>query len=182
MRDRRVASRYAEALLVAARQQDLVAPLAESFHAVALSVAQTRDLQVFLRAPQIARTAKKELLRSVLADRVEPLLVHFLDLLLDKDRITDLQEIESEFARMVETARGVQRAIVVTAVPLASDLDELLRERLQALTGKSIILEKKIDPAVIGGACVTMGDEILDGTVRTGLSRLRQQLEQTPLR
>ena len=182
MRDQNVATRYAEALLVAAQHAGVVAPLAESYHVLVEAMAENRDLQVFLHAPQIPERKKKALLKSVLGGRVEPLLLTFFDLLLDKGRIVHARDIEQEFARLVEESQGVQRAVVTTAIPLPDDLAERLRANLAKMTGKTIILEKKIDPAVIGGVSVTLGDEILDGTVRTGLVHMRQQLEQAPLR
>ena len=182
MRDRSVATRYAEALLEAAKEVGIVDSLAESFDGLMQQMAANRDLQVFLHAPQIPERDKKALLGRVLGGHVEPMLLHFFELLLDKGRIEYARDIQREFATLVETARGVQRAVVTTAVPLPPDLSDRLRARLAALFGKTIILEQKIDPAVLGGVSVTLGDKILDGTVRAGLDRLRQQLEQAPLR
>lgn len=182
MRDSTVATRYAEALLVAAQHAGVVEPLAESYKALVDQMASNRDLQVFLHAPQIPEREKKALLERVLGGRVEPLLLTFFELLLDKGRIVHARDIQKEFATLVEASQGILRAVVTTAIPLPSDLAARLRTSLAQLTGKTIILEQKTDPAVIGGVSVTLGDKILDGTVRTGLVHMRQQLEQAPLR
>ncbi len=183
MRDLNVATRWAEALLVAAQRAGVVEPLAESYRVLVEEMAANRDLQVFLHAPQIPEREKKALLERVLGGRVEPLLLTFFELLLDKGRIEHSRDIQKVFATLVEASQGVQRAVVTTAIPLPNDLaDSGCATNLATLTGKTIILEKKTDPAVIGGVSVTLGDKILDGTVRTGLVHMRQQLEQAPLR
>ncbi len=182
MRDRNVATRYAEALLVAAQRADVVEPLAESYRVLVEEMAANRDLATFLHAPQIPEREKKALMERVLGGRVEPLLLTFFELLLDKGRIVHARDIQQVFATLVEASQGVQRAVVTTAIPLPADLADRLRTNLAKWTGKTIILEQKTDSAVIGGVRVTLGDKILDGTVRTGLDRMRQQLEQAPLR
>lgn len=182
MRDRNVATRYAEALLVAAQHAGIVEPLAESYRVLVEEMGANRDLAVFLHAPQIPERQKKALLERVLGGRVEPLLLTFFDLLLDKGRVEYARDIQQIFATLVEASQGVQRAVVTTAIPLPADLADRLRTNLAKLTGKTIILEQKTDPAVIGGVSVTLGDKILDGTVRAGLVHMRHQLEQAPLR
>ena len=74
------------------------------------------------------------------------------------------------------------RAQVVTAIALPADLEEKLGARLNDVTGKTVVMEKRVDPAVIGGVKVTLGDKVLDGTVRTNLDLLRKTLEKAPVR
>lgn len=184
MRDRRVAARYARALLTAAQQPpgvDLPA-LAESYAAVRAVMVAHPSLPVFLEGPQVAEDEKKKLLDAVFGSRLEPILLRFFHLLIDKNRIEYLQEIGVEFASQVEMAQGLTRAVVTTAVPLPADLESALVAKLTALTGRRIVVEKKIDSGVIGGVSVRMGDQILDGTVRTNLDHLRERLLQVPLR
>ncbi len=182
MRDRKVATRYAGALLESAQKAGVLDGVAESFAAVHEVVRENRDLVTFLYSPQVPEAEKKKLLKDVFGGKIEDLLLTFFYLLLDKNRIENLQDIAEAFADLVERERGVLRAGVVTAVPLAEDLEKALREKLAAMTGKTVILAKKIDPAVLGGVCVTMGDKILDGTVRTNLDRLRKQLGKASVR
>ena len=182
MRDRKVAVRYAGALLTSAKAGGVLAEVAESYVAVLEVMASSKDLVIFLFSPQVRTQEKKELLEKVLGGRIEPVLLHFFFLLIDKKRIEDIRDIGEEFAKQVEKDQGVVRARVVTAIEMPADLADLLQNRLVALTGARIILEKKIDPAVIGGVCVTMGDQILDGTVRTNLDQLRKNLEKTQVR
>ena len=182
MRDRKVATRYAGALLASAREAGVLTGVAESYAAVLEVVADNGQLVTFMDSPQVATQEKKELLKSVFGDKIEPVLLHFFYLLIDKNRIENFQDIGEEFAAQVEDEMGVMRARVVTAVALDDDLSGKLEKKLAGLTGKKIILEKKVDPAVIGGVCVTLKDKILDGTVRTNLDLLRKKLEQAPVR
>jgi len=182
MRDRRVATRYAAALVAATREAGTMAEVAESYGAVVEVVRRNPALTRFLEGPQVATQEKKELIGNLLGPRVEPILVRFLQLLIDKNRIEYLVEIGEEFAAQVEQARGYARARVTTAVALPDDLATELTERLARLTGAKIILERRIDPEVIGGVQVRVGDTVIDGTVRTRLDQLREHLRRTPVR
>ncbi len=182
MRDRKVAARYAGALLSSAKSGGVLEGVAESYAGLLDVVASNASLAVFMDSPQVPVKEKKELLKTVLGEKVEPVFMNFLSLLIDKNRIENLQDIGEEFADLVEEDLGLMRAHVITAVPLADDLASAIEAKLAGMTGKKIILEKEIDPAVIGGVCVTMGDNVLDGTVRTNLDQLRKTLEQAPLR
>lgn len=181
MRDRKVALRYAQALFAVARERGVVDALDESLQGLSAVVAEHAGFRLFLQNPQVTLARKKELVQTAFGGKVEPVMMHFLELLLDKDRILYLRDIQAAFRTLVEDHKGLQRALVVTAVPLTDDLQERLVRKLAAMTGRQIILEKKVDPSVIGGVCVTMGDQILDGTVRTGLQRLRDVLDTAPL-
>ncbi len=182
MRDRRVATRYAGALLASAKEAGVLDGVSDSFAALLAVVREHHDLVIFLDSPQVAEQEKKKLLKDVFGGKVDDLLLTFFFLLIDKNRIESLQDIAEAFADQVEQERGILRAGVVTAVPLAEDLEKTLREMLAAMTGKTVILKKKVDPKVLGGVCVTMGDKILDGTVRANLNRLQKQLAKAPVR
>jgi len=182
MRDRKVATRYAEALLESARELGVVDDVAESFAGVLEAVRDNALLHVFMDSPQVPTQEKKALLASVFGGKIEPVLLNFFLLLIDKHRIENTGDIGEVFADLVEAEQGIARVQVVTAIPLPDDLAAALAGKLAAFTGKTIVLEKKTDPAVIGGVCVTMGDKILDGTVRTNLDLLGKKLGQTQVR
>ena len=182
MRDRRLAVRYAGALLAAAKREGTLAGVAESYAAVLEVCRAHPDLRRFLEGPQVAEQEQKLLLTSVFGPRLEPLLLRFFHLLVDKIRIEYLLDAGEQLALLYEAERGYRRAQVTTAVPLPGELESGLREQLERIAGAKIIMEKRVDPAVIGGASVTLGDQILDGTVRTQLERLRDRLRQAPLR
>jgi len=182
MRDRQVATRYAEALLLSAKQAGVMAEVAESFAGVLDAAEGNRELAIFLDSPQVRTEEKKELVGNVFGGRIEPVLLNFFLLLIDRNRIENTRDIGEVFAELVEVESGITRASVVTAVPLPDDLAATLKSRLAAHTGTDIILEKKIDPDVIGGVRVTLGDRVLDGTVRTNLDLLRKTLGRAQVR
>ncbi len=181
MRDPRLATRYAGALVAAAKRTADLGAVAESYAAVSKIAAADPRVAAFLGSPQIAKGEKKAMLRALLAGRVEPVLLDFFQLLVDRGRLDHLHDIGVEFTRLVEAELGVARARVVTAVPLPAELEGELARQLETLTGSRIVIEKKVDPLVIGGVCVTVGDRVIDGTVRAGLRRLRDQMLKAPL-
>jgi F-type H+-transporting ATPase subunit delta len=182
VRDRRLATRYAGALLAAAKQAGSLPGVAEGYVAVRAFAAERPELSTFLEGPQVPELEKKQLLTSVFGGRIEPVLLDFFHLLVDKNRIELLDDIGVELARLYELDQGLRRAIVTTAVALPGDLEPALQARLEKLIGARVVLEKKVDPGVIGGVSVTVGDRILDGTVRSGLERLRALWLRAPLR
>lgn len=182
MRDRKVAGRYAEALLRTAKPAGTLVACAESYAGVLDVMAASRELVIFLDSPQVREQEKKEVLKKVFGPRIEPVLLDFFNLLLDRNRIELLRDIGTVFAELVEADQGLVRASVVTAIALPADLETKLRDKLAHVTGKSVILDKKVDPAVIGGVRVTLGDRVIDGTVRTNLDRLRKTLATAQVR
>ena len=177
MPDLRVADRYARALLEAARERDVVEPVAESIAGILAVVKDRADLAVFIESPQVATQEKKDLLKNVFGPHIEPVLLHFLYLLIDKYRIDQFRAIGNEYAHLMELERGILRAQVTSAIELPADLAEQLNAKLNARTGFKVMMETCVDPAVIGGVKVVMEDYVLDGTVRTNLDELRKTLE-----
>jgi len=182
MRDRKVALRYAEDLLRTAKPAGSLIACAESYAGVLEVMAAHRDLVIFLDSPQVREQEKKELLKKVLGPRLEPLLLDFFNLLLDRNRIDLLRDIGEVYAELVEADQNIVRARVVTAIVMPDDLETKLRDKLAKVTGKTVILDKKVDPAVLGGVSVTLGDRVIDGTVRTNLDLLRKTLGKAQVR
>jgi F-type H+-transporting ATPase subunit delta len=182
MRNRAVAARYAQALLTTAKKGGTLDGVAESFAGVMEVLDANPNLEFLLTGPQVNEAKKKSLITTLFTDRIEPVLMHFLDLLVEKQRMVFVREIQDEFARIVEIEHGFTRATVTTAIPLPEDLENNLVSGLGKMTGRKIKLETTVDPTVIGGVCVTMGDRVIDGTIRTNLDRLRTQLGQADVR
>jgi F-type H+-transporting ATPase subunit delta len=103
--------------------------------------------------------------------------VEFLLVLFDKHRINFLPEIVDQFDRLVKAEKGIAKVTVITAVPLSSGEEQGLMSTLAKKTGLTIELDKRVDPAIIGGVIIIMHDRIIDGSVRHGLNLLEEQLE-----
>lgn len=176
MRDESVARRYAAALLAQAKSKNAVAQAGEDLKTVALSVAATPAFRALLDQPLVTEKRKKDTLRASFSGKVQPATLAFLDLLVDKRRINLLPEVQAEFERMVREYRNIAYATAISAVPLTPAQTAALEKSLEARTGKDIELKTEVDPALIGGVLVRIGDTVLDGTVRGNLERLREQL------
>jgi F-type H+-transporting ATPase subunit delta len=171
-----VARRYAAALFLAAqRLEEIEVQEADARALQELLVLQPR-LMTFLGSPEIRDDRKEALVRETFGGRVRPTVVAFLELLLRKHRIAHLPDVLEDFIARAEEARGIVSATVATAVPLDSDLSDALATRLGSLTGKRIRLLHEVDPDLLGGVVVTIGDRILDGSVKGRLEKIREDL------
>jgi F-type H+-transporting ATPase subunit delta len=139
------------------------------------------DLRNYMRDPSVAEPDRKALLHRVLEDKIHPVLMHFLDLLLHKHRLGHFDSIAAAFDELVEKRRNQARIRLFTAVPLAVDQEDRLKRTLDRVIGKDCILEKRIDPKIIGGAVAVYGDRVYDGSVKTALSDLHKQMMSAPL-
>jgi len=133
-------------------------------------------LEGVLRAPQIAEREKRALLTRLFRKRTHALIHELLQLLLEKKRFAILAEIGLAYREMLAVRGGIQRTQIVTAVPLPADLAAQLEQRLAAISGKTVALETRVDPQILGGVIVRMGDGVMDGSVRRRLQEMRNAL------
>jgi len=188
IRDRGVASRYANALFGAARQagevEQTLADLQSlaDLHALDELHGRGHALQNFLEAPDVLTEHKTALLHRVLDGRVSDLAVRFLLLMLQKKRIQHLPLVLDHYRGLVEDHLGIVRAVVQTVTPLAPDERQALQQKLEALAGKKVSIETRIDPAIVGGIIVTLGGQVIDASLRSRLELLRTQLQATEVR
>lgn len=172
-----VARRYAAALFAVANKRNEVDVVAANLHEVVDAVRGSRDLMSVMHHPLLTLEKKKSVLRAVFAGRVLPDVEKFIFLVVEKDRAIMLPQIVDEFDRMVDELRGESDAEAVTAVPLDAAQIASLEAALQKKFGVKVRLKTRIDPEVLGGMQVRVGDKLIDATVRTQLERLNERLK-----
>lgn len=171
-----VAKKYSTALFNIVKEKGLIETAYQQFEELDNLVRTDDTLLRFLLAPHILDRQKVGLVRNVFGPRLDPLFVEFLLVLVKKYRIGYLHEIIESFRKLVADERGMIVAQIVTAQPLTDAERSDLSTQLQARTGKTIELEEKVDPSILGGMIVILGDRIIDGSVRCSLGLLKEKL------
>ncbi len=176
MIDQRAARPYARALFALASETGSVDGIQTDFRDVVDTLAAAPDLQQFLRHPQVSHQAKKETLQRVFGNSAAPVVLHFLDVVVDKDRQELLGAIYSEFNGLVEASRGILEAHVETAQPLSAEQQQVFAEKLGQATGRTVVIVAHENPALIAGAIIRIGDRVLDGSVLRRMELLGARL------
>ncbi len=125
--------------------------------------------------PAVGAKRRMELAR-LLAPDLRPETQNLLRLLVEHDRTREMHRIREEFGRLADEASGIVHATVTTAIDLDSDDRRRYEQGLARKLGRKVNVTFQTDPAVVGGAAIQIGDHLVDGTVRTQLARLRQEL------
>lgn len=171
--------RYALALSEIASEHQSFARWAEVVDALAALTAEPRFVNA-LQSDGMTDDKLQTVVRQVLPD-VAPVEMNLFRLLRRKNRLALGPSIASYFHEMWNEERGVERALVRTAVELDDATRERMREQLSQQSGKTIELETEVDPSLIGGAVIRIGDRLIDGSTRTRLRQLRGRLQQGAL-
>lgn len=180
-RDDRVAERYARALFLVAERRGMIVEALEELQRLLAMVRADRRLGTFFRSPLVPLERKRALLRGELAPGRFPPVANFVDLLLRKKRLGLFPAAVEQFERRVRRWRGLRAAEVVSAVPLTEDELRRLQARLEQVTGLTLEIERRVDPELIGGLYVRIGDEVIDHSVKGLLVSLQDRLFETSL-
>jgi F-type H+-transporting ATPase subunit delta len=176
MRDTSIARNYAEALLALARKANDTAGWGAAVSALGDAVAQDATLQRFLDAPQVSAAQKNAVLGKALAGTTAPLFVRFVQKLVTNRRQMLLPVIATEYHTLLDEAEGRVHA----RVTVAREYDAATRDAIAAALGKAlkktVVPHVTVDPRILGGVVVRVGDTVMDGSVRRKLSRLRDRL------
>jgi F-type H+-transporting ATPase subunit delta len=110
------------------------------------------------------------------ANKVHQITLMYLDMLIDKQREGAIGQTEGEYIRLANEARGILVVEVTSAVRLSESEEAALVAKLVEITGKSIHINKHIDPAIIGGLKVRIGDKVIDGSITGQLAALKEKM------
>lgn len=176
LKDTRVARRYASALFRAALNAQQLPRVSEDLQQLRQSLQTIDALRTFLYNPLIPRDRKRQRVAELFANELQPFTVRLLELVIEKRREPLLEAICEEFERLHEAHEGIVRATIYSAVPLTESEQQALLQQLQQRTGKQIIPTFEVDPSLIGGVRVKLGDYQIDGSLRGALERLHEHI------
>jgi F-type H+-transporting ATPase subunit delta len=177
-----VSRRYARALLSLALEAGEHERIQEQVEVVARAIAESQEARTLVNNPGYT-TAHRHALVDVLAERLQlsRTLVSFLHLLVDRHRLPELPDIARSYRDLVDAQVGRVRGMVTSAHPIGPEDMERVRGALAQATRKSLVLETRTDPKILGGLVTQVGATVWDGSLKTQLERLRQELKQRPL-
>jgi F-type H+-transporting ATPase subunit delta len=180
--DASVARRYARALFSLGLEDGRYEEYGEELETVLAALEQSREAGAFLRNPGYTLQQRHNAV-DALASALElsPVAVNFLRLLVDRQRVGNLGQLARAYRALVDDKVGRMRATVTSAAPLSERETKNLREAIAALTGRTIVLDAKTDPSLIGGVVTQVGPRSYDGSLRTQLERMREQLKRAPI-
>jgi F-type H+-transporting ATPase subunit delta len=169
------ARRYAEAAFEVAERDKTVDAWRSELETAAELAGDDRSLEV-LANPAIPGERRSEVLGELLGKRVSTPVQNLIQLMLRRGRIDQLPRVAAEFRRLDDARQGVIHATATAASELTKDEVRALTARLEQQTGGRVELAVDIDPSLLGGLIVRVGDRLIDGSVRGRLERLRNQL------
>lgn len=170
--------RYASALFELAQEEEELDQFDNELNEIYKILRNNPELEKVLYHPRIQASDKKIIMKKILTKEFSPLIINFMMLIIDKGREILLKEIIRYFQNLALEARGIIQIQVYTAMELTSKIETKLAEKLQKLTQKEVELKITVDPSLIGGIKLRIGDKIIDGTILQHLERMRENLAQ----
>ncbi len=168
---------YANALADIALAQGAAEPAVKQLTDFGAAFADSAELRNFLASPAVTREAKHGVIEKIVARmRAGKIIRNFLFVIVDHRRTNMLPEIIAAFEDVIRQRQGIAEAEVFSAVELSAGQKKQFAQTLERITGKKIEAKYSLDPALLGGALVRVGDTIYDGSVRSRLNEMRARL------
>ena len=175
--DSTVSERYAQALFNVAKRQGNLAAVKDDAEQLLILLKKDSKLTVFFEGPQFPTENKLELAKKLFSGKVDKIVSQLLEILLLKGRVEYSRSIFTRFVELAEMDQGIRHAEVATAVALSDDQKSRLQKALEDHTKSRLRLTYKQEPALIGGVRFTMGDLLIDDSVKGKLDRLKFGLQ-----
>ena len=170
-----IAQVYARSLFEVAKEQDKLDLVRDQLGQFADALSETRELQVFFFSPYFSTQEKKDGLHRAVTD-ADPVMQNFLELLIEKHRMPVIFRTRANFDRMWEQENRLLPVQVTSAVELDSRTVTQIGDRIAEQTGRKVDLSAHVEPDILGGIVVRVGNSVLDASVRNRLEQLRKQV------
>jgi F-type H+-transporting ATPase subunit delta len=177
MKDARAALRYAKAVLNLAKDSKIEDQVNEDMLLIANTIKDSSDLKVLLKSPVIKSSEKIKVLNALFSDKVNAVAIGLFNTLQENKRLGMLESIAKQYAIIYNFLKHMQVAKVTTAVPLTKELEAKVLAKIVALTGNNANLENVINPAILGGFVLRVGDMQYDASISNHLSQLKKEFD-----
>lgn len=176
-----IARKYSQALFMLAEEENKFADFRRELNEIWETISGHEELKNLLFHPRIAIGEKKRVFKRIFFEEISRDIFNFLNLLIDKRRIFYIGSIIEKFNDLVNNLEDILEIKVISAVELDQDLKDRLKNKLEEKLGYEVVLEHNIDPDIIGGLILQIGDHIIDGSIQNELNSLRERIEQIPV-
>ena len=173
----RAAIRYAKAILSFALEQNKEVEVNNDMLLIASTISENSDLQMLLDNPVLKSDLKKSALKEVFTSKISSLSIGLIDLLIDNKRLAIISEVSKKYTVLYDKLKGIEVAKVTTAVPLTQELNAQVLKKVKEITGKEATIENNVNPDIIGGFILRIGDVQYDASISNKLQVLRRQFE-----
>ena len=180
MRQTRAAHRYAKSLLLLAIEKNATVEIYSDMNTISDAIADNRELEVLLKSPIVKSDKKSTILRMIFSGKVSKISSEFMEVLVRKKREGIIEVIADEFEKLYKRLNHVTVAEVRSATVLDDDLRLKIKSIAQELADDTIELKEIIDPDIIGGFIVKVGDKQLDASVLRQLADYRKAFSRNP--
>ena len=177
MTDNRVANRYAKSLIELAIEKGVVEKVHKDMLMFSELCQSNRDFLLMLKNPIINHGKKRKILYKLFEGKVDPSTLAIFDIITRKNRELYLPAIAEEFVNQYRTYKGIEKAVVTTPFPLTDKLRAEFKKMVAERTGKLVELVEKVDPELIGGFVLKIGDRLMDNSVQYKLKSLSYEFD-----
>ncbi len=178
MSETRIASRYAKPLLELATEKGCLEEVEKDMLQFTAICKESRDFTLMLQNPVLSHFKKLDILRTIFKGKVNDLTMSFFEIISKKDREEYLPEIAREFHRQYNRAKDITEASVTTVMALSDELKKEVEALAKKITGKEIELTERVDPNIIGGFILKIGDRQIDDSISSKLNELKLKFSQ----
>ena len=177
MKEARPALRYAKAVLKLAKEQNIDAEVNNDMKLIVATIADSDDLDAMLKSPVIKASDKKNVLDAIFADKVNNISKGLFNILGENKRMIMLESVAKQYTVVYNYHQNMQTARVTTAVPLTSAIEAKVQEKIVAITGNSATIANIVDPEIIGGFILRVGDVQYDASISNQFNELRREFD-----
>jgi F-type H+-transporting ATPase subunit delta len=170
-----IAAVYARSLFEVAKEHDKLDVVREQLGAFADALSESHELQVFFFSPYFSTQEKEEGLDRAISG-ADPVFMNFLKLLVEKHRMPVVFRVRSTYEELWDDEKRLLPVAITSAVELDKKIVDQLGDRISEQTGRKVELSSNVDPDILGGIVVRVGNSVLDASVRNRLEQLRRQV------
>lgn len=173
----KAALRYAKAILNFAVEQHKEDDINNDMLLIVNTLEESKDLQLMLKNPILKTDIKKDAIKAIFSSNVSSLTISSINLLIDNNRLDILDEVAKKYTIIFDKLKGKEIAKITTAIPLNSELNNQVLDKVKEITGKQASIENIINPDILGGFILRIGDIQYDASIANKLQSLKRQFE-----